>query len=390
MAEKFLSLSGMHTLWNKVKSVFATKTELQDSNGEWANATNSLNNGKLNVDGSNASSATTSGIFDAAAGGASDSYTIGDNTQILLKDEGDVARKYFLFKFIAYVKSKLITDGLAPITSKNAPTISAVVEQFEKTKQSLKETYFDAVTISIKKDVETAILEIPYSSAPDLYQRIYELNISSNIAHQTNFKIIFCPAVNSSKSFTTNARAYVLGFSNDTTRGLFRFCTTNSGVVLTCKYTSDNSSSATRQIAISMNVARGTGFTKVNKSISDYGTIISAFYLNDSTYVKPYVTSDELNTAINNIRKENYSWTNASTYNGFIGMPMTICWNGGTSVAANTLFNYGTDYTDDGRILVFVNGKSSSVSVTGLVGGSYSVGSGRTLLIVKWSNQYYR
>ena len=73
MAEKFLSLSGMQTLWNKVKSVFATKTELQDFNDEWANATTALNNGKLNVDGSNASSKTTSGIFDAASGVASDS-----------------------------------------------------------------------------------------------------------------------------------------------------------------------------------------------------------------------------------------------------------------------------------------------------------------------------
>lgn len=389
MAEKFLSLSGMQTLWNKVKSVFATKTELQDFNDEWANATTSLNNGKLNVDGSNASSKTTSGIFDAASGGASDSYTIEDNTQILLKDEGDVARKYFLFKFIAYVKSKLINDGLVPITSKNAPTISAVVEQFEKTKRSLKETYFDAAPISINKDVETAILEIPYSSAPDLYQRIYELNISSNIAHQTNFKIIFCPAVNSSKSFTTNSRAYILGFSNDTTRGLFRFCTTSSGVVLTCKYTSDNSSSATRQIAISMNIARGTGFTKVNKPISDYGNIISSFYLNNLTYVKTYKASDELENAITR-----YNGTSSIDYS-YVGLPI-VCkptvYSADTSKSVSSWIGacVPSAMITNGRVFILVNPSSVKYTVTGLASGSYSMASNTALTIVYHNGNYYR
>lgn len=381
-----------NSLWFKkllrlIAKRFATKTELSESSDEWAAATSALQKNKLEVDGSNASSTTTYNVLNSAAGGGNAEIT--DDEEIILTfPKGSTAYKRALKKFIEYLRSKLIRDSFSPPTSTNvAPTVGAVTTVIENKEKNLKETYFDAAPISINKDVENAILEIPYSSAPDLYQRIYELNISSNIAHQTNFKIIFCPAVNSSKSFTTNARAYILGFSNDTTRGLFRFCTTSSGVVLTCKYTSDNSSSATRQIAISMNIARGTGFTKVNKPITDY-KIISSFYLNDSTYVKPYVTSDELNTAINNIRKENYSWTNASTYNGFIGMPMTICWNGGTSVDASTLFGYGSDYSDDGRILVFVNGTSVSVSVR-LTDGSYSVSKGRTLLIVKWGGSYF-
>lgn len=45
--------------------------------------------------------------------------------------------------------------------------------------------------------------------------------------------------------------------------------------------------------------------------------------------------------------------------------------------------------SDSGRILVFVNGTSSSVSVTGLTDESYSVSKGRTLLIVKWGSSYF-
>lgn len=373
---------------NNIVNTYATKEALNSANQSIAGLTSGVNS-KLEKDGSNASSATTSGIFDAAAGGASDSYTIEDNTQILLKDEGDSARKYYLSKFIDYLRSKLIRDSFSPPTSTNvAPTVGAVTTVIENKEKNLKETYFDATPVSIAQGEEKVLLEISYSSTPDLYQRVYELNICSNIKNQTNFKIIFCPSINNSKTITSATRVYVLGNYDEDMLGLFRFSATNNCVTLSCKYESSNNSNATRSVAISVIASRSVGFNKVNKPITDY-EIITSFYLNDSTYVKPYVTSDELNTAINNIRKENYSWTNASTYNGFIGMPMTICWNGGTSVGASTLFEYGSDYTDDGRILVFVNGTSGSVSVTGLTDGSYSVSKGRTLQIVKWGNSYF-
>lgn len=390
MAEKFLSLSGMQTLWNKVKSVFATKTALSEFSDEWAAATSALQKNKLEVDGSNASSTTTYNVLNAAAGGAD--YDITDDEEIILTyPSGSTAYKRALNKFIDYLRSKLIRDSFSPPTSTNvAPTVGAVTTVIENKEKNLKETYFDAAPISINKDVETAILEIPYSSNPDLYQRIYELNISSNIAHQTNFKIIFCPAVNSSKSFTTNTRAYILGFSNDTTRDLFRFCTTSSGVVLTCKYTSNNSNSATRQIAISMNIARGTGFTKVNKPITDYGTITSSFYLTNTTYAKSYVTSDDLYNTINQ-----YKGASSDAY-GYASLPIVCKPSVHSAETTKTASEWissciPSSMITNGRSFILVNPSNVTYKISGLANSStYSLNSNLSMIIVYCNNKYYR
>jgi hypothetical protein len=89
---------------NNIVNTYATKTELQDSNDEWANATTSLDNGKLNVDGSNASSKTTYNVLNAAAGGAD--YDINNDEEIILTHPtGKVAYKRTLEKFSEWITS---------------------------------------------------------------------------------------------------------------------------------------------------------------------------------------------------------------------------------------------------------------------------------------------